>query len=88
MEQVLMDLIDSNPVYLAIMDARFEFYYEQHRRTLAQIEIMSTFDDASAKRLVADGLVTLDQGNVIGAGGMRSEGLVQGRRQGERCDHS
>ena len=34
MEQVLMDLIDSNPVYLVIMDARFEFYYEQHRRTL------------------------------------------------------
>jgi len=30
-EQVLIDLIDDNEVYLAIMDARFEFYYEQHR---------------------------------------------------------
>ena len=27
MEQVLMDLIDDNPVYLEIMQARFEFYY-------------------------------------------------------------
>lgn len=34
MEQVLMDLIDDDPVYLAIMDARFEFYYEMHRRML------------------------------------------------------
>jgi uroporphyrinogen decarboxylase len=34
MEQVLMDLIDDNPVYLAIMQARFEFYYEMHRRML------------------------------------------------------
>ena len=30
MEQVLMDLIDDNPVYLEIMQARFEFYYEMH----------------------------------------------------------
>ncbi len=34
MEEVLMDLIDDNPAYLAIMEARFEFYYEQHRRML------------------------------------------------------
>jgi len=34
MEQVLMDLIDDNPVYLEIMRARFEFYYEMHRRIL------------------------------------------------------
>ena len=34
MEQVLMDLIDDNPVYLEIMQARFEFYYEMHRRML------------------------------------------------------
>ncbi len=33
-EQVLMDLIDENPVYLALMDARFEFYFEMHRRVL------------------------------------------------------
>jgi len=29
-----MDLIDDNPVYLEIMQARFEFYYEMHRRML------------------------------------------------------
>ena len=34
MEQVLMDLIDDNPVYLEIMQARFEFFYEVQRRTL------------------------------------------------------
>ncbi len=33
-EQVLLDLITEDPVYLAIMDARFQFYYEQHRRVL------------------------------------------------------
>jgi uroporphyrinogen decarboxylase len=34
MEQVLMDLIDDDPVYLEIMQARFEFFYEMQRRTL------------------------------------------------------
>jgi uroporphyrinogen decarboxylase len=34
MEQVLMDLIDGHPVYLEILQARFEFYYEMHRRML------------------------------------------------------
>ena len=34
MEQVLVDLIDDNPVYLEIMRARFEFFYEVQRRTL------------------------------------------------------
>lgn len=34
MEQVLMDLVDDSPVYLEIMQARFEFYYEMHRRML------------------------------------------------------
>ena len=34
MEQVLMDLIDDNPVYLEIMQARFEFFWEVQRRTL------------------------------------------------------
>ena len=33
-EQVLMDLIDENPVYLEIMNARFNFYYEMHKRIL------------------------------------------------------
>lgn len=34
MEQVLMDLIDDSPVYLEILRARYEFYYEMHRRIL------------------------------------------------------
>ena len=34
MEQVLMDLVDDSPVYLEIMQARFEFFYEMQRRTL------------------------------------------------------
>jgi uroporphyrinogen decarboxylase len=34
MEQVLMDLAESNPVYLEIMNARFDFYYETQRRML------------------------------------------------------
>ncbi|MFH1738691.1 MAG: uroporphyrinogen decarboxylase family protein [bacterium] len=34
MEQVLMDLISDDPVYLEIMNARFNFYYEMHRRML------------------------------------------------------
>jgi uroporphyrinogen decarboxylase len=34
MEQVLLDLIDCNPVYLEIMQARFEFYYDMHEKML------------------------------------------------------
>jgi uroporphyrinogen decarboxylase len=34
MEQVLMDLIDDNPVYLEIMEARFRFYSGLHERIL------------------------------------------------------
>jgi len=34
MEQVLMDLIDDNPVYLEIMRARFKFFREVQHRTL------------------------------------------------------
>lgn len=33
-EQVLLDLITDDPVYLEIMDARFKFYYEMHERVL------------------------------------------------------
>jgi len=33
-EQVLMDLIDDNPVYLEIMNARFKFYYKMHKCAL------------------------------------------------------
>jgi uroporphyrinogen decarboxylase len=34
MEEVLMDLIEDNEVFLEIMEARFNFYFEQHRRVL------------------------------------------------------
>jgi uroporphyrinogen decarboxylase len=34
MEQVLMDLIDDNPVYLEILESRFKFYYDMHERAL------------------------------------------------------
>ncbi|MCX6143552.1 MAG: hypothetical protein NTZ35_10045 [Ignavibacteriales bacterium] len=34
MEEVLMDLLEDNEVFLALMDARFNFYFEQHRRVL------------------------------------------------------
>jgi uroporphyrinogen decarboxylase len=33
-EQVLIDLITDDPVYLEIMEARFRFYFEMHRRVL------------------------------------------------------
>ena len=33
-EQVLIDLITDDPVYLEIMDARFRFYYEMHEQVL------------------------------------------------------
>ena len=34
MEEVLMDLLEDNEVLIALMDARFNFYFEQHRRVL------------------------------------------------------
>jgi len=42
-EEVLMDLIDDNPVYLEIMEARFEFYYEMHRRVLEEADGLIDF---------------------------------------------
>ncbi len=35
-EQVLMDLFTDDPVYLAIMEARFQFYYDMHERVLQE----------------------------------------------------
>ena len=46
MEQVLMDLIDDSPVYLEIMRARFEFFYEVQRRTLAAADGLIDFAHA------------------------------------------
>ncbi|HSV30965.1 MAG TPA: uroporphyrinogen decarboxylase family protein [Atribacteraceae bacterium] len=34
MEHVLIDLMDDNPVYLEIMQARYQFYFELHKRIL------------------------------------------------------
>ncbi len=36
MEQVLVDLIEDNPVYLEIMTARFRFYFGVHQRMLEE----------------------------------------------------
>jgi uroporphyrinogen decarboxylase len=37
-EQVLIDLISDDPVYLEVMEARFRFYYELHERVLQAAE--------------------------------------------------
>jgi uroporphyrinogen decarboxylase len=42
-EQVLVDLITDDSVYLEIMDARFRFYYEMHERALQTAEGMVDF---------------------------------------------
>ena len=34
MEEVLTDLLEDNEVFMEIMEARFNFYFEQHRRVL------------------------------------------------------
>ena len=38
MEQVLIDLFTDDPVYLKIMEARFQFYYDMHEQVLQQAE--------------------------------------------------
>lgn len=42
-EQVLIDLITDDPVYLEIMDARFWFYYNMHERVLQAAEGLVDF---------------------------------------------
>jgi len=42
-EQVLIDLITDDPVYLEIMDARFRFYYDMHERVLQAAEGLIDF---------------------------------------------
>jgi uroporphyrinogen decarboxylase len=65
MEQVLMDLVDDNPVYLAIMQARFEFYYEMHRRMLEAagglIDFTHVGDDLGNQRGPMIGLPTFER---------------------------
>jgi uroporphyrinogen decarboxylase len=54
MEQVLIDLITEDPVYTAILDARFEFYYQMHERILQAadglIDIMHIGEDLGNQR--------------------------------------
>jgi uroporphyrinogen decarboxylase len=65
MEQVLMDLVDDNPVYLEIMQARFEFYYEMHRRMLEAagglIDFTHVGDDLGNQRGPMIGLPTFER---------------------------
>lgn len=42
-EQVLIDLITDNPVYMEIMDARFNFYYKMHERVLQEADGLIDF---------------------------------------------
>jgi len=42
-EQVLVDLITDDPVYLEIMNARYKFYYEMHERVLETAEGLIDF---------------------------------------------
>lgn len=42
-EQVLIDLITDDPVYLEIMDARFRFYYDMHERVLQEADGLVDF---------------------------------------------
>ena len=65
MEEVLMDLIDDNPVYLEIMQARFEFYYHMHRRMLEAADGLIDFthvgDDLGNQRGPMISLAIFDQ---------------------------
>lgn len=53
-EQVLLDLATENEVYLEIMNARFEFYYQMHERALqaggGAIDITHIGDDLGSQR--------------------------------------
>lgn len=54
MEEVMMDLATDNEVYLAIMEARFQFYYQMHERMLQAadglVDIMHTGEDFGNQR--------------------------------------
>ncbi|MHC4444833.1 MAG: uroporphyrinogen decarboxylase family protein [Planctomycetota bacterium] len=53
-EQVLLDLATEDPVYMAIMKARFEFYYHMHERALQAadglIDIVHVGEDYGQQR--------------------------------------
>ena len=46
MEEVLMDLVDNNPAFLDIMDARFNFYYETQENILKEADGLIDFAHA------------------------------------------
>lgn len=65
MEQVLLDLITENPVYLELMNARFNFYYEMHERMLKAgsglIDITHTGEDLGNQRSQMISFKTFDR---------------------------
>ncbi len=54
MEQVLLDMADEAPVYMEILNARFNFYYELHQRALQEagdlIDIVHVGEDLGNQR--------------------------------------
>jgi len=42
-DQVLIDLVTDDPVYLEIMEARFKFYYDMHERVLQEADGLVDF---------------------------------------------
>ncbi len=54
MEEVLMDLVSDNEVYLTLMEARFQFYYQMHERILQAadglVDIMHVGEDFGNQR--------------------------------------
>jgi uroporphyrinogen decarboxylase len=54
MEEVLIDLLVDDPVYLELMQARFDFYYQMHERMLqaadGRIDIMHCGEDLGSQR--------------------------------------
>ncbi len=54
MEQVMVDLITDDPVYLEIMQARFQFYFDMHENVLKQgnglVDVMHIGEDLGNQR--------------------------------------
>jgi len=65
MEQVMMDLVDDNPVYLEIMQARFRFFYEMHERILEAagglVDFAHVGDDLGNQRAAMISFGTFDK---------------------------
>ena len=65
MEEVMIDLATDNEVYLAIMEARFQFYYQMHERILQTadglIDIMHVGEDLGNQRGPMIGMNVFDR---------------------------